>query len=300
MPTRIIEGDMMSVLPTLHADYFDSVVCDPPYQLKSMTKRFGKPGSAPAAGSFGRLSAGFHGIDWDTDIAFKPETWTAVHRVMKPGAHLVAFGGSRTSHRMACAIEDAGFEYRELMVWAYGTGQSHSHDVERDLIKLGYPPVDTDPWKGWGTHLKPAIEPIILARKPLSERTVALNMLEWGTGALNLAECMTAEGGQLSGLVIDGPLECVGKAQRLFYVAKPSGAERGGMKHPTQKPLALMDLLVKLTTKHWGKLLDPFAGSGTTCLAADRLGINSVGIELQPEYAAMARLRLAEEQPLFA
>ena len=148
---RILTGDCRDVLPTLDAESVDAVVCDPPYEL------------------------GFMGKQWDrSGVAFQPATWEAVRRVAKPGAHLVAFGGSRTFHRLTCAIEDAGWEIRDCLSYLYGSGFPKSHN---------------GPWGG--TALKPAWEPIILARKPLVG-TVAANVTEHGTGALNIDACRVA------------------------------------------------------------------------------------------------------------
>jgi len=127
-------------------------VCDPPYEL------------------------GFMGKRWDsTGIAYDVTLWTECLRVLKPGGHLIAFGGSRTYHRLAVAIEDAGFEIRDQIQWIYGNGFPKSHNLEDD-------------WKGWGTALKPAHEPAVLARKPLCG-TVADNVMTWGCGALNIDGC---------------------------------------------------------------------------------------------------------------
>lgn len=173
------EGDMIEVLARLKTEgaLFDACVTDPPYHLTSTVKRFGKADSAPAQfgtdGAFARASRGFMGKEWDGgDIAFRPDTWRAVYDVLKPGAHLVAFGGTRTVHRIACAIEDAGFEIRDSLIWLYGTGFPKSHNAGN----------------GWGTALKPAMEPIILARKPLIG-TVAANVEAFGTGAINIDGC---------------------------------------------------------------------------------------------------------------
>lgn len=227
----IIHGDCLAVLPALEENSVDSVVTDPPYHLVSIVKRFGGPSSAPARfgtdGAYARASAGFMGKQWDGgNVAFRPETWAEVWRVMKPGAYLLAFGGTRTYHRMACAIEDAGFEIRDMLGWLYGTGFPKSHDVskdidkragvEREVISVGErsatrphvsdqsggkayrfagdasitaPATDAArQWSGWGTALKPAQEPIVMARKPLIG-TVAENVLAYGTGAINIDAC---------------------------------------------------------------------------------------------------------------
>ena len=147
----------------------DSIVTDPPYHLKSIVKRFGKKNSAPPKGIsvYTRSATGFMGKEWDGgDIAFRKETWKLALKLLKSGGHLLSFGGSRTYHRMAVAIEDGGFEIRDQIMWLYGSGFPKSHN-------LG---------DGWGTGLKPAHEPIVLARKPISEKTIADNVLEHGTG----------------------------------------------------------------------------------------------------------------------
>jgi len=224
------EGDMLAVLPTLAANSIQAVVCDPPYHLSSIVQRFGADGAAPAQhgtdGLYARASRGFMGKTWDGgDIAFRPETWREVYRVMAPGAYLVAFGGTRTFHRLAVAIEDAGFELRDTLMWITAKGFPKSHDASKAIDKMlgaerargaalptiglnktrveqGYrphevahsfesgPPVTPEAaaWAGWGSALKPAVEPIILARKPL-EGTIAANLLAHGCGALNIDGC---------------------------------------------------------------------------------------------------------------
>nr|WP_210348284.1 site-specific DNA-methyltransferase [Agrobacterium burrii] len=170
------QNDCRDVLRGLADNSIDSVVTDPPYALVSIQKRFGRPGSAPAKDVYGRGAAGFMGKTWDTgEVAFSEEFWAEVLRVLKPGGHVVAFSGTRTYHRMAVAIEDAGFEIRDQLGWVYGSGFPKSHNQHGD-------------WEGWGTALKPAWEPIALARKPLVG-TVAANLAEWGVGAINVNGC---------------------------------------------------------------------------------------------------------------
>jgi site-specific DNA-methyltransferase (adenine-specific) len=226
-------GDCLEILAAMPDNSVDSVVTDPPYHLTSIVKRFGKPGSAPAKegldGLFARSSRGFMGKEWDGgDIAFRPEFWAEVLRLLKPGGHLVAFAAAKNSHRMVCAIEDAGFEIRDGLQWMYGTGFPKNLDIAKALDKQsgvwrgrantamsgpnyertdkGEPICDdARKWDGWGTSLKPAYENICLARKPLSEKTVAANVLKWGTGAINIdacrieAEIATGWGGKAAG-----------------------------------------------------------------------------------------------------
>lgn len=363
----------------------DSCVTDPPYALVSTLKRFTNSpcteASMPTAGPYARASRGFMGQTWDTgETAFSTEFWTEVYRVLKPGAFVAAFGSSRGYHRMACAIEDAGFEIRDSLMWIYGTGFPKSHDVSKGIDKdlPGGAPLSPEAaqWEGWGTALKPAFEPIVLARKPLSEGTVAANVLKWGTGAINIDGCRVpsaagdapvswesprggiwrtdaaahaqlvttgqgrfpanvvtdgsdevvgafpstrargnvtptkrqqsegvwAEHGARFGVGQDGPIDAgdSGSAARFFYSAKASKADRNGSKHPTVKPIALMEWLATLVTPPGGTILDPFAGSGTTGAAARNKGFNIIMCERESKYVAdiKARFGFVNSPPL--
>jgi site-specific DNA-methyltransferase (adenine-specific) len=154
----IVEGDSRQVVKELNDNYFDSVVTDPPYGL------------------------GFMHHDWDSSgVEYDSNLWKEIYRILKPGGHLLSFGGTRTYHKMATAVENAGFEIRDCIMWIQGQGMPKSFDISKRMSGE-----DAEKWKGWGTALKPAVEPIVLARKPISEKTVVLNMLKWGTGALNI------------------------------------------------------------------------------------------------------------------
>lgn len=402
----IAPGDCLTAMrEAFEDDTFDAIVTDPPYGLEFMGKGWdhGVPGAA---------------------------FWTEALRIAKPGAHLVAFGGTRTYHRLACAIEDAGWEVRDCLSWLYGSGFPKSLDVskaidkaagaEREVVgrrtdgryaygfdgnaarptggRIGTEDAEriggfvnekgvitapaTDAarqWQGWGTALKPAWEPIILARKPLVG-TVAANVLAHGTGALNIDGCRI---GLADGEVVHAPQSDPSKragevgrdlgftgndpeafrksqresiertntlgrwpanvaldeeaaamldeqsgegksqgrrvaapkigfgmkaqpevetgygdsggASRFFYTAKASRRERGeGNTHPTVKPLSLMRWLAKLVTPPGGVILDPFAGSGTTLLAAQAEGFDAVGIEREAEYVEIIKKRLGD------
>jgi len=192
----LLKGDCLDKLKELQDNSIDSVVTDPPYEI------------------------GFMGKGWDdSGIANNPELWKEVLRVLKPGGHLLSFSHSRTYHRQAVAVEDAGFEIRDQIMWIYGSGFPKSHNIGNSIDKLygagnrghaissgnRFHPTTGEPrpngekldkyeartqqgkgWEGWGTALKPAHEPIVMARKPLSEKTVAKNVLEWGTGGINI------------------------------------------------------------------------------------------------------------------
>ena len=506
--------DCRDAIRMLPDNSLDSCVSDPPYALVSVVKRFGSPTAAPAkdysgtregaTGAYMRASAGFMGETWDTgEVAMSADFWSDVWRVLKPGAFVVAFGSSRGYHRMACAIEDAGFEIRDSVLqvfnpndpifdfldslndeqrkafvrcldlgselsgplaWLYGTGFPKSHNLskgidsaedyklqaiirraaveavenaglvlpgssrrdwtigehapgdkwwaefqrwlpalsdnerarvegeiltvvcktagwftQKDIYEVRAPATpQAAEWEGWGTALKPGFEPIVLARKPLSEKTVAANVLRWRTGALNIDGCRVGfendapnaatnplyrkqngyklhtgndanstswkikkdhreqpahtEGRWPANVVTDGSDEVVtmfpiapgqlgrssamprksgnvygdasgprtdlpprgdkGSAARFFYSAKAGKADRNGSKHPTVKPLSLMQWLCRLVTPPGGVVFDPFAGTGTTGQAAVAEGFRAVLCEREAEYIADIERRL--------
>jgi DNA modification methylase len=384
---RLLRGDCLELLPTLEECSIDSCVTDPPYHLTNNTgTRSPLPGQYTPIGKPKQPKGGFMGKQWDGgDIAFNHLVWELVFRALKPGAHLLAFSGTRTYHRMACAIEDAGFEIRDQIGWAYGSGFPKSHDVSKAIDKMDGVEFEALPasgvgfmgpdgpggynvtknqlkrigdssersiqWQGWGTALKPAWEPIVLARKPLSESSIAANVLKHGTGGINVDGCRVGSEimpeltsgantlmGGLSGnnnrggaitpervgrwpanLIHDGTEEvlagfpesvstggdgykegmfCGGKptgghglgdsgsAARFFYTAKADSDDRLGSKHPTVKPLDLIQYLSRLITPRNGVILDPFAGTGTLGEAAYREGFKACLIEREEEYQA--------------
>lgn len=351
MNWNIIQGDCLEVLKSYPDNHFSAIVTDPPYGLSFMNK------------------------GWDHSVP-GIEYWTECLRVAKPGGYLLAMGGTRTFHRLCCAIEDSGFEVRDTIMWLYGQGFPKSHNHFGIL--------------GYGTALKPAVEPIIMAMKPC-EGTFKQNAEKWGQAGINIDECrigitggtkrseqfdypkkedgtedrsqhwarighsikhvqkgrwpanvildeeaaemldaqsgmsksiysMTAqpvktskgcigggfsnhfskhpEGHKKSNKHIRGGFSDFGGASRFFYCAKASSSERGeDNRHPTVKPLKLMEYLIKLVMPPTnGLLLDPFAGSGTTILAAKRLGFSAIGIEKQAEYCEIARKRIESSQ----
>lgn len=330
----LYEGDCRDVLPTL--GHVDACVTDPPYHLQATIKRFGEHGSAPAHhgrdGSYKRLSSGFMGQKWDGgDIAFRPETWALVLQTVKPGGFLLAFGGTRTWHRLACAIEDAGFVIQDTIAWLYGSGFPKRRDM-----------------------LKPAFEPIIMAYRPGGERALQIDecripseghmtadripgnrnrqqyrtgiptnqrIADFGRWPANLChdgsdevmEAFPEAPGQFASVkgdepsnsarfVYNGlkgrhstrePINDTGSAARFFYCAKADKKSRFGSRHPTIKPVALMQWLVRLVTPCGGAVLDPFAGSGTTGEAAITTGRKAILIERDPQYCTdiVERLR---------
>jgi site-specific DNA-methyltransferase (adenine-specific) len=192
MSARILQGDCRAVMATLPEASVDACVTDPPYELTSA-----RPGGRSEA-TRGAVMGGFMGMKWDgTGVAFDPETWRQALRVLKPGGYLLAFGGTRTYHRMVCAIEAAGFEIRDQLAWLYGSGFPKGTD------KAKIP----EEWRGWNTALKPALEPIVLARKPMVG-TLTENLQRHGTGALWIDGCRIALDGETITVSGKGALPC--------------------------------------------------------------------------------------------
>lgn len=191
MAVKILHGNCRDVLKTLADNSVDSIVTDPPYHLTTGKKGGCGQASVNLETPYGRarIGTGFMGMKWDGgNVAFQPDTWAEAMRVLKPGGLLLAFGGTRTFHRLVCAIEDAGFEVRDMVAWLYGSGFPKGTD------KAKIP----EAWRGWNTALKPAIEPVCLARKPM-EGTLAENLAKWGTGAMWIDGCRIETDDDLNG-----------------------------------------------------------------------------------------------------
>ncbi len=208
-------GDCVELMASLPEQSVDAIVTDPPYHLTQASRgghaRNNNPDSPNGRHRIG--DKGFMGKVWDGgDFAFRVETWRAAWRVLKPGGHLVAFGGTRTFHRMVIAIEDAGFEIRDMGAWLYGNGFPKSENPCKCRPHVDSGAVDTRGWKlcgicclpfEVGTALKPAHEPLCFARKPLIG-TVLENLLAHGTGAINVEGCRVPHGEQVEGRWCNG------------------------------------------------------------------------------------------------
>ena len=434
---RLFLGDCVEVMAAMPAESVDAVVCDPPYGLEFMGKEWDAPWRDSARWRSASRLPGSRSSNptprpqgWgDAGAPFAAwcETWAReALRVLKPGGHLLAFGGTRTFHRLTCGIEDAGFEVRDCLSWLYGSGFPKSLDVSKAIDKAAGAERDTprswganrerhDPlgtltgrakatgwcercgksrgsqaancscdttgapatdaareWQGWGTALKPGWEPCVVARKPLAG-TVAENVQAHGSGAVNVDGCrigregatkrgdtsanhatatgwntghdivplnagrwpanvaldeaaaamLDAQSGTSSSKAAAMPLPMrpgfagsrfggdgatgdvtvrgftdTGGASRFFYTAKASRADRNTSgatnTHPTVKPTDLMRWLVRLVTPPGGVVLDPFAGSGSTLVAARAEGFRAVGIEREQEYADIIAARLSQ------
>ncbi len=290
---KIINADSLEHLKTLDDNVFDSCVTDPPYHLTSIVKRFTKGTAAKHGkdGSFARLSKGFRGQVWDGgDIAFQKEFWEQVYRTIKPKGVLLAFSATRNYHKMATAIENAGFEIFDMINWVYGSGLPKRYNL-----------------------LKPAHEPIVMARKGVNKD---LNLDEcrikskdipkkwtsprggfWNTDKKAKAEYVENKKGRWpANFIHDGLDEDWAK---YFYCAKASKKEKDGSDHPTVKPLELMKYLVRLITPKDGLVLDPFAGTGTTGEAAVLEGRKYYLIEKTKKYISSIEKRLNKYNKFF-
>jgi DNA modification methylase len=330
MSYKILNGDSAKLLQDLPDNSIDAIVTDPPYLI-------------------GFLDKAWDHKDYDLFPVFEE-----CLRVLKPGGHILAFSAARTYHHLAITLEQAGFEIRDQIMWIYSSGFPKSQDIGKSIQRglgveetkknpnarskagdsiydggfqkdtAGEDVVCTDPlaqkWLGWGTQLKPAHEPICLARKPIKQ-SIAKNCQEWGTGAVNIDA--TRIPGETLEYPADGmnrvtfnqsepnkwagdttvndqgrfPSNVLGEIeeayQKYFYCPKVSKLERQEYNnHPTVKPIELMKYLIKLITPPGGTVLDPFNGSGTTGMAAVELGFDYIGCELDPSYVEISIKRI--------
>ena len=444
--SKVLLGDCLEVLKGIPDSSIDSVVTDPPYGLGTREPTAGEI-IAYLQGEDLNHGGDFMGKNWQIPSV---GIWKEVLRVLKPGGHLLAFGGTRTYDLISLGIRAAGFEFRDTIAsqfgvqvfqWLQGSGFPKSLSVEKALIKDGMAPEDASQYSGLGTALKPSWEPIIVARKPVSESTIAKQVLKTGTGAINIDACrvvtkdnttrtatglgsnfchdnwepppLTVSGGAVGGrwpanLVLNHTPSCKvvgtkkvsapvinrfddgmkpfgegaghkfssvqtgdaggneeisvydcaegcpvaaldeqagirktsgGNLNRagigfqggsegnqdyippseggvsrffnqfietpkapFFYSSKTSKAERdrgipkGTNQHPTVKPQALMQWLVRLVTPKGGTVLDPYCGSGSTLVAAIHGGFDYIGIERDSDSHHTATLRVAHAE----
>lgn len=296
---------------------FHALLCDPPYNLDTIKKRFGNPTSAPAKygkdGAFERLSSGFLGQDWDTDIAFDFRVWYNIKKLLKPGAIGMSYSHARTYHRIATAIERAGFIIYPMIGWINAQGYPHPTKLK-----------EYDGYYYNRNALKGALEPIIVFQKPY-EGTLKENILKTGSGAfwidgariptdeeipINVLEKWSGfgelkrphytptknlKGRWPANIVVDAG---IGQPyEKFFFVAKPNKKEKLGADHPTIKPIDLNRHLATMILPPDDykprRLLNPFSGSGSEIIGALQAGWDEViGVELEEKYCQMAEERL--------
>jgi site-specific DNA-methyltransferase (adenine-specific) len=402
---KILQGDNKETLKTIADNSIDAIVTDPPYGISFLGKDWDSKKATETTSKIAQLNhlpSGMKHTNLANDLEFQfwmKDVYQECLRVLKPGGHLLAFSAARTYHHMAMAAQLAGFEIRDQLMWIYASGfpksqdvgkqiqrkmgvkekQPHKHNIPRiggdnnldAYEKYTNETVCTDPeaqqWSGWGTALKPAHEPIVLARKPI-KTSIRENVQTYGTGALNIDATRIASTdlkpgtmgnsdprnnfkvsgvGNAStdsipwdpsdkGRFTSNVIGDLGPYQKYFYSPKVSRKERhlgfsdpgaqtrrardehgnvldyaekkkgasatvlveqfqlsnNGNNHPTVKPIALMEYLIKLITPPGGTVLDPFNGSGSTGCAATGLGFDYIGCELDPNYVEITKTRI--------
>ncbi|MBN8870776.1 MAG: site-specific DNA-methyltransferase [Solirubrobacterales bacterium] len=324
--SKVIRGDCIEEMNRMNPESIDAVVTDPPYAIA----RFRQGDETWDAQAI--RNQAMHATRGDLSLGEGFERWcqrwaTSCHRVVKPGAHLLVFGSSRTFHRLVAGVEDAGFQIRDVLMWLYSSGMPKSRRLPGDRA----------------TALKPAYEPILLARRPL-DTTAEEAASHGGVGTLDVGSCRThgrhpanvlfshspdCSTGRCDGNCPVSRVEAGGYERRagtrlpldrVFYCSKASRRERdagceslpahklnlfpragrrpGGEPrpvrnhHPTVKPVEVMRWLVRLSCPEEGILLDPFCGSGTTGIAAALEARAFVGIEKDASFAAVATARI--------
>lgn len=301
---QIICADVLDALPQLPTDSVDLVLTDPPYFLDKLDNEWTPERSARRAY---QGQAVFHlppGMKFDPLQGRRMYEWylqvsRELFRVLKPGGFFFSFAGPRLYHRMACAIEDAGFYLRDCFLWLYTQNQpkamSLHHFVDRMELSDEAKQVLKERLAGWKTpQVKSCFEPIAVAQKP-QDGTFLENMIQHGVGLFNTEIRIGRNMFPANVLTVDGVEEVLDK---YFLVPKPSAEERGGFNlHQTVKPLALCEYLIRLSTPEDAIVLDPFLGSGTTAIAAQNLKRHYIGIEINPEYATIAQKRLQTVTP---
>lgn len=313
-------GDVVAHLAEMQAAWFDACLTDPPYGLTANKKGGSGASSLNLDSPAGRSrigtgnGGGFMGMKWDAGVP-GPEVWIEVFRVLKPGAYLLAFGGTRTFHRLVCAIEDAGFELFDTACWLYGSGFPKSMDIskaidkaagaERDVVRvnqhgsgphriklenhskgdtgIGYmdgsgkvfnvttpATPEAHRWNGYGTALKPAWEPIIMARKPV-DRTYSNNALKHGCGGLNIDSCRIGTTKNVPASISRKvPANCYGKYAESGETSGVGGHDPNLGRWPAN--LILDDEAARLLDAQSGELTSGFMAAGTQ--RNNRMGYN--------------------------
>lgn len=291
---RILLGDSVELIKTLDDNSVHAILSDIPYGIShddwdvlhhnTNTALGGASKAQTQAGAlFGRRGKPLNGWSGsDKQIPAEYQQWCASWaadwlRVLKPGATCFIFAGRRYAHRCILALEDAGFTFKEMLAWEKATAPHRAQRLSAIFSRRG-DAANSERWQGWRVaNPRPVFEPILWFQKPYQiGGTLADNVLTHGVGAWNedaLKAFFTAGAGNLL---------------HVPYDKEDSG------KHIAQKPLRLMSLLVSMVTLPGQLVLDPFAGSGTACVAAKQLGRNYIGFEKNPAYAAIAEERLAK------
>ncbi|MFH0779603.1 MAG: site-specific DNA-methyltransferase [Parcubacteria group bacterium] len=300
---QIILGDALNVMKGFPGNSVDVVLTDPPYFLDKLDNNweYDKVNneknqqlvkSLPSGMKFDRKQ-GENFYNWYYQISKE------LLRVLKPGGYFFSFSSPRLYHRMACAVDDAGFLIRDCFLWIYTQNQAKAMSLNHFIDKLDMDEQQKENIKhdfnGWKTpQIKSCYEPIIMAQKA-TDGTFLSNMLKYKIGLLNT---QVRVGANMFPANILSLGDMNGMIDKYFLIAKPSKKEKGEYNnHKTVKPIALCEHILKLCAyyKH-ALVLDPFVGSGTTAVAAQNLGLNYIGIDTSKEYTEIAQRRLKEAQ----
>lgn len=298
---KIICADALKLLSKIENNSIDIVLTDPPYFLDKLDNNWNHEKvsnksnqytikSLPAGMRFDR-EQGIRFYKWYFDIAKE------LYRVLKPGGFFFSFSSPRLYHRMASAIDDAGFEIRDAFLWLYTQNQAKAMGLNHLIKKMSTDKKTKDKIKdrldGWKTpQIKSCFEPITMAQKP-ADKTYLNNMLKYEVGLFNTNVKIGDNMYPANVFTVDRINELIDKT---FLLPKPTKSEKGSYNnHKTVKPLAICEYLIKLAAfSKNAVVLDPFVGSGTTALAAKKLGKNFIGIDSNAKYIKIANKRLKE------
>ena len=299
----------MKLLPEIKTNSIDVVLTDPPYFLDKLDNNWDHKRVANQNNQYVIKSLPA-GMKFDREQGKRFYSWyikvsKEIFRILKPGGFFFSFSSPRLYHRMASAIDDAGFEIRDLFMWLYTQNQAKAMGLNHFIKKMNISEEEKEKIRkklnGWKTpQIKSCFEPIAMAQKP-ADQTYLNNMLKHEVGLLNTNLKIGDNMYPANVFTIDRVNEVI---DRTFLLPKPSKKEKGEYNdHKTVKPLAICEYLIKLTTfSKDAVILDPFVGSGTTAVAAKRLGKNYIGIDSNKRYVEIAKRRIKEldrKQDLF-
>ncbi len=298
---QIILGDSLEILSKIENNSIDIVLTDPPYFLDKLdnnwqykkvedTRNQQIIKSLPAGMKFDRKQ-GREFYKWYLIISEQ------IYRILKPGGFFFSFSSPRLYHRMASAVDDAGLEIRDCFLWLYTQNQakamSINHFIEKMKISDEEKKSIKEKFDGWKTpQIKSCFEPIVMSQKP-ADGTYLNNMLKNNIGLMNTNIRVGDNMFPANILTIDNINELIDKS---FLIGKPTKKEKGDFNnHKTVKPVEICEHIIKLTAFYKNAVvLDPFVGSGTTAVAAKKLGLNYIGIDSNPEYVKISEKRLEE------
>ena len=296
----IIHDDALNFLPKLKDNSIDIVLTDPPYFLDKMDHNWNakKVKSPKKPYAIKHLPAGMK-FDRAKGKAFY--LWylkisKELFRVLKPGGFFFSFSSPRLYHRMACAMDDAGFEIRDCFIWLYTQNQPKAMSLHHFINKMNNSEEEKEKlnkqFKDWKTpQVKSCHEPIAMAQKPLEE-TYLKNSIKHNVSLINTKIQQGLYKDRFASNIMTS--EYINhRIDKVFLVDKPKEGEKGSFNHhKTVKPLSLFKYLIHLTTKENSIVLDPFIGSGTTAVACKKLGRKFIGIEINKQYIPIAKKRL--------